>query len=107
MNDQTEKPSGRQGLDKQTFWLGVMAVITAVLLAAHATRPGAFVSTAAAAEAVDSRDYQAVTALQEDGSDALYVLDKRSGLMALLVWDPSTRQPNLVDIEAVQAAFGR
>lgn len=100
-------PAAGRPLDVRTFWIGVLAVIFAVLLAAHALQPGAFLSTATAAEAVDSRDYMAATALQDDGSEALYVLDKRTGLLALLVWDPQTRRPQPVAIQPVQAAFGR
>lgn len=108
MNHETSPtPAAGRPLDARTFWVGVMAVIFAVLLAAHALQPGTFLSNATAAEAVDSRDYQAVTALQDDGSEALYVLDKRTGLLALLIWDPQTRRPQPVAVAPVQGAFGR
>ncbi len=94
-------------LDRKTFWIGVMAVIFAVLAGLHAVRPTAFANTAVAAEAVDGRDYQLVTAVQPDGNEALYVLDKRTGMLAVMMWDNSQRRPIPLDIEPVQRAFGR
>ena len=101
------------GIDKKTFWLGVMAVIFAVLLVAHATRPTAFAQPAAAAsmavvqESVDGRDYSMVTAAQADGSEALYVLDKRTGAMAVMIWNAQTGRPPRAGGVFVQSQFGR
>ena len=94
-------------LDARTFWIGVMCVIFTLLLVAHAVRPGSLMSEANAQEAVDTRDYTAVTAAQDDGSEALYVLDKRSGALALLLWDPQAQRPRTVAVQPVQNAFRR
>ena len=94
-------------LDRKTFWIGVMAIIFAILAGLHAVRPGALASSAIAAEAVDGRDYQLVTAGMADGNEALYVLDKRTGLVAVMMWDNAQRRPVPVDIEALQTAFNR
>ncbi|MEM7809423.1 MAG: hypothetical protein AAF561_15045 [Planctomycetota bacterium] len=93
-------------LDRRSFWLGVMAVIFAVLLAAHAIRPSALMSTASASEVADSREYQLVTSLQADGNEALYVLERRSGLVAMVQWDISNGRPEVIDVKPVQGAFG-
>ncbi len=99
------------GIDKKTFWLGVMAVIFAVLLVAHATRPLAFSAPASAAasmaEVVDSRDYSMVSAAQSDGSEAVYVLDKRTGEFGVVIWDPQARRPVPVTSVPLQNQFGR
>ena len=106
MEDQNATPatnnSHNHTLDKRTFWLGILGVIMAVLVAAHVMPE----QQAMAGEAIDGRDYHMVTALAEDGSELLYVLEKRSGLLALLEWDPQTRNPSVRDIKPVQAAFG-
>jgi len=96
-----------QGLDRRTFWIGVSAIIFAVLLAAHAIRPTAFTAPANAATVADSRDYQLVTSAQPDGNEALYVLDRRNGLVAMVKWNISQGRPEVVDVKPVGAAFLR
>ena len=91
-----------QPLDRQTFWIGILCVVFAVLVAAHSLPE----NRATAEEAVDGRDYQVVTAGTADGNEVLYVLDKRTGLLALLEWDAAARRPQVRDIKPVQAAFG-
>ena len=100
-------PQAALSVDRKTFWVGVMAVIFAVLLAAHASRPDLTLPTAQAAETVDARDYQLATSLQADGNEALYVLDKGSGLLALVQWNTTTGRPEVVDVKPIQAALGR
>lgn len=102
MNDNT---ATSRTLDRRTFWLGVSAVMFTVLLAAHASRPGLVMPTASAAEVVDGRDYSLVTAAQADGNEAIYVLDKRTGFMAMVQWNISAGRPEVVDIKPIQQAF--
>jgi hypothetical protein len=93
-------------LDRRTFWAGILAVTLVVLVVAHALRPSAFISDAQAAEVVDTRDFSLVTADQDDGNQAIYVLDKRTGLLAILLWDNNARQFRVADMKPVQGAFG-
>ena len=46
-------------------------------------------STAPAEEAVKDRDYQVVTAEVQNGSEGLYILDNRTGLIAVFMYDPT------------------
>lgn len=94
-------------IDKKTFWIGIMTVVAAVLLGVHALQPAAVMPSAHARETVDSRDYAMATAEAANGGELLYILDKRSGLLALVAWDNQTRRPVAVDVQAVPAAFNR
>ena len=42
------------------------------------------------------------TAEAANGGEVVYVLDKRAGLLALVVWNNQTRRPEAVDIKPVQ-----
>ena len=50
-------------IDKKTFWIGVMTIVTAVLLAAHSMQPGNLMPSALgmSQEAVEHRDYSMAT----------------------------------------------
>ncbi len=105
-NTQAFDASSASGVDRRTFWLGVSAVIFAVLIAAHASRPDLVMPVATAGETVDGRDYSVVTSAQPDGNEAIYVLDKRTGLLAFIQWDSTAGRPEVIDIKPVQGAFG-
>ncbi len=109
MNQDTQPMSSdtsARPLDRRTFWLGVMAIMFAVLVGAHATRPGLLMPTASASEVADNRDYQLVTSLQPDGNEALYVLERRSGLVAMVQWNISDGRPEVMDVKPIAVAFG-
>lgn len=50
-----------------------------------------FVKPAAADTVVMNRDYTVLTAHIATGDDALYIVDNKTGLMAIFTYDPSTR----------------
>ncbi len=104
--DLMNQSSASASLDRRSFWLGVSLVLFGVLFAAHAVRPDLTTPAAMAGETVDARDYQLVSSLQPDGNDAVYILDKRSGLLALLMWNNQAGRPEVVDIKPLQSAFG-
>ena len=93
-------------LDKKTFWTGILTLGAIVLLAVHATQPNALLPTADARLTVDNRDYAMATAEAVNGGEVLYVLEKRTGQLALVVWNNVTRQPVAVDVKPVGQAFG-
>ena len=93
------------GVDTRTFWIGVSTIIFAILLGLHATRPTAMMSPVMAAETADSRDYQMATSLQADGNEALYVLDRRNGLVAFIQWNITAGRPEVTDVEPLAPAF--
>ncbi len=93
-------------VDKKTFWIGVMTIVAAVLLAAHALQPGASLPAAyAAQESVDQRDWAMATAETAAGGEVLYILDKRTGQLALLGWDNQAGRPVPIDFKSLPAVF--
>jgi hypothetical protein len=44
-----------------------------------------------AATTIKDRDYSLATAISSQGGDIIYVTDNRTGLMAVFVWDPTSR----------------
>jgi hypothetical protein len=67
------------------------AVIAALILSAMALSAVIFFVNPAPAPAdfaVKDRDYQFVTASVQNGSDGLYILDNRSGLIAVFLYEP-------------------
>jgi hypothetical protein len=75
-------------LSKETFGIGILSLIAAVLFVANwfAAPP------ALAAEAVNGRDYQVVTARIQAGGEAVYILDNRTGIISVFTYDPTTRK---------------
>jgi hypothetical protein len=73
-------------MKKQTL-IGMLSLSAMILLAANWLLPG----SASGDVSVKERDYQMVTAPIENGGDALYILDLRSGQIAVFTYDPSAR----------------
>lgn len=71
----------------------------ALMIANFATEP------AKAEVAVNSRDYQMCTALMQNGSQGLYVLDNRTGLLAIFSYDNNSRTVRPRAVRAVADAF--
>jgi hypothetical protein len=46
---------------------------------------------AAAADVIKDRDYTLLSARAAVGGEVVYVLDNRTGLMAIFTWDPGAR----------------
>ena len=93
-------------IDRKTFWLGILVVVAVVLLAAHALQPTSLLPTAQAQEAVDHRDYSMATATAASGGEVLYILDKRTGNLGLIVWDSQARRPVIRDVKPLTGVFG-
>lgn len=75
-------------MDKRLFTIGVLTLSAVILLVANLIQP----RIADASFVVKDNDYTAVTARIAKGGEALYVLDNRTGLMAVLYYDPNKRQ---------------
>jgi hypothetical protein len=61
--------------------------------------------TARADTAVNSRDYQIVTGRIVTGGEGLYILDNRTGQIAVFTYDPSTRTLKPRVVRHVEEAF--
>ena len=94
-------------IDKKTFWIGIMTVVAAVLLAAHAMQPS-LLPAAYAQEAVEAREFSMATATAANGGEVLYILDKRSGRIVLVGWDNQARRPvQVAQAVSLPAVFNR
>ena len=75
-------------MKRETFGIGILSLTGLVLLMANY-----FIAPPAiAADAVQNRDYQLATARLASGGDSLYVLDNRTGVIAVFAYDPGTRR---------------
>ena len=89
-------------MDKKTFGIGVLS-ITGLLLLVACLMPA---KPAEAAFAVKDRDYQIIVA-QGQGSDAIYVVDNRTGLMAVFTYDNRGRVLRPQQVRPVADAFAQ
>ena len=80
-------------IDKKTFWIGIMTVVAAVLIAAHAMQPAFLPAAYATQEAVEAREFSMATTTAANGGEVLYILDKRTGRLVAVGWDNQTRRP--------------
>jgi hypothetical protein len=88
-------------MDKKTFGIGILSITGALLLIACLlpSKP------ADAAFAVKDRDYQVLTVPSVGGGDTVYVVDNRTGLMAVFAFDNRARVLRPQKVRAVQDAF--
>ena len=76
-------------MDRKTFAIGILT-LTAVILFIAQFLP---VRPAMANDSIGDRDYQLVTVRTQQGGDALYVFQRRSGMVAVFNWD-AERSPH-------------
>ena len=90
-------------MDKKTFWIGILT-LTAVVLVVGIY----FVDTpvANAGMTIKDRDYQVVTARIPTGGDGLYILDNKTGLIAVFSYDTNARGLRAQAARPVADAFG-
>jgi hypothetical protein len=74
-------------MDRKLIAICVLTVSAVALMICN------FVTPPARAEAVaNSSGYQAVTAEIQGGGEGLYIVDNRTGLMAIMTYDVNSRQ---------------
>jgi hypothetical protein len=88
-------------MDKKTFSIGILSITGALLLIACLLPT----KSADAAFAVKDRDYQVITVPSVGGGDAVYIVDNRTGLMAVFAFDNRARVLRPKQVRAVQDAF--
>jgi len=74
-------------MEKKTFTISILSLTAVALIIANYFAP----QPAQALMTIKDRDFAAVTARTQQSGDALYVLDNRSGRVAVFSYDPSTR----------------
>jgi hypothetical protein len=91
-------------MDNKTFAIGILSLTAVVLVVANLFTGRLAPHSAMAQEVVRDRGYVMVTAEAPGGSDALYIMDERTGLIACLLWDPSKRSLEVRDVQALTPA---
>ena len=74
-------------MKRTNLGIGILCITAVLLILAHWFVP----APAAAQVAIKERDYQVVTARITTGGDGLYILDNRTGQVAVFTYDPSAR----------------
>lgn len=88
-------------MNRTNLWIILLTTTATLLAAAHLLTP----RQARAEEAVKDRDYQVVTAGVSTGSDALYILDNRTGQIAVFTYDPSAKRAVARQVRPIADAF--
>jgi len=87
-------------MDNKLIAICFLTISAIVLMLANFSSPPAQADTA-----VNSRDYQLITAKMQSGAEGLYVLDNRTGLMVVFTYDNNSRTLRPRAIRAVADAF--
>jgi hypothetical protein len=74
-------------MDKKLTAICIMTISAVALMIANFLTPP---PARAEAQAMN-RDYQAVTAMIPSGGEGLYIVDNRTGLIAIFTYDPNSR----------------
>ena len=88
-------------MNRTNLALSILSATAAVMLTVHLMLP----VTVQAAEAVKDRDYQVVTARVQSGGDGVYILDNRTGQLAVFTYDPASRGVRARQVRPVADAF--
>jgi hypothetical protein len=87
-------------MDRKTYSIGILS-ITAVLLFVAQFVP----VTRGAGAVVKDRDYTLVTARVQQGGEGLYIVENRTGMMAIFTWDPASRMVKVRAVRPIADAF--
>lgn len=89
-------------MDKKSLTIGLLSLSALILFVANlAPQP----QVAFAGETIKDRDYQVVTARVQQGGEGLYILDNKSGQVAVFTWDVAARGIRLRAVRNVADAF--
>lgn len=90
-----------QNIQNKTFAIGILSLTAIVLAIANY-----FLSEPAMAQvALKDRDYSLVTARTTTGGDALYILDSRTGQVAVMTYDNTAKTVKPRKVRALMDAF--
>jgi hypothetical protein len=87
-------------MKRQNIAIAFLAITAGMLGAAHV-----LVQPAGAGTVIKDRDYQVVTAKVVSGGDGLYILDNRTGQIAVFTYDPASRGVRARQVRNVADAF--
>lgn len=89
-------------MDRKTLAILILTVTATLMVAFSIVSP----QPAQAAVSVVGRDYQAATARAQGGGEALYVLDNKTGQIAVFLYDTKDKTVRVRDVRRVRDAFG-
>ena len=87
-------------MDSKTYGIGILTLTSIALFIANLFAPQPVIGV----EAVSNADMQAVTATAQGGGEALYLLDQRSGKLAVFTISKQTGL-KLVTVSDVEVGF--
>jgi hypothetical protein len=87
--------------DKQTFSIGILSLTAVVLFVANFMP----LRTSDASTAIKERDFTLVTTRATQGGEGLYIVDNRTAMMAVFMWDNAARSIVLRDLRPIMDAF--
>jgi hypothetical protein len=88
-------------MQNKNFTVGLLSLTAVVLAIGNYLLP----ERAHAQEALRERDYSLVTAQVNSGADALYVLENRSGQIAVMMYDQGSRTVKVRKVRNIMEAF--
>lgn len=88
-------------VDKKTFAIGLLSLTAIALLFGNLGAP----QPAEAAQIVKGRDYQMITARTQQGDDGLYVVENRTGLMAVFLYNLKGQRVEPIVVKPIMDAF--
>ena len=88
-------------MKRTNLGIGILCITAVLLILAHWFVP----APAAAQVAIKERDYQVVTARITTGGDGLYILDNRTGQIAVFTYDAASRSVRARQVRMVADAF--
>jgi hypothetical protein len=87
-------------MKRQNMGIVMLSITAALLLAANV-----LVQPAGAQAVIKDREYQVVTAKIATGGDGLYIMDIRTGQVAVFTYDPASRGVRARTVRNVADAF--
>jgi hypothetical protein len=88
-------------MDRKLFGIGILTITAAILFVAQFVP----LRTAQARDAIKDRDYTLVTSPLTQGGEGLYIVENRTGMMAVFTWDPASRNVKLRGVRPIADAL--
>jgi hypothetical protein len=88
-------------MDTKTFGIGILSLTALVLVVANCLVP----PKASAELTVQGQGYTVVTAKVQTGGDGVYILDNRTGKLAVFTYDPASRRLEPRTVRPLADAF--
>ena len=89
-------------MDRKSFTVGILSITALILVIANLVP---MPQPAFGGEAIKDRDYQVVTARVQTGGEGLYIMDNKTGQVAVFTWDTGARQVRVRGVRNITEAF--